>query len=154
MTETKQEKEGRADCIFLDCQKAFATVPHERHLLKLEKQAWVSGSVLRNWDTGALLELYTTKVRPTLEYVAPAWNSYLKKYKDTLEKVERYATKFVTELKGLSYEERLRVMDFTTLKEMRNREDIAATYKILREINKLDKTASFKARNRRTRDQK
>ncbi len=45
-TRIRQEREGWADCIFLDCQKAFDTVPHQRLVRKLEMQTGVKGKVL------------------------------------------------------------------------------------------------------------
>ncbi len=33
-TKIRQEREGWADCIFLDCQKAFDTRPHKKLLNK------------------------------------------------------------------------------------------------------------------------
>ena len=42
-----QERDGWADCIYLDFQKAFDSVPHERLLEKLDKLAGVKGDLLR-----------------------------------------------------------------------------------------------------------
>ena len=51
--------------------------------------------------------LYTTYVRPHLEYAIQVWNPYAKKDVATLEKVQRRATKIPHLLKHLTYEERL-----------------------------------------------
>ena len=42
-----QGRDGWADCIYLDFQKAFDSVPHERLLEKLDKLAGVRGEFLR-----------------------------------------------------------------------------------------------------------
>jgi hypothetical protein len=83
--------------------------------------------------------LYTTYVRPILEYAAPAWSPYLVKHKMKQEKVQRYATRLVPELRGMSYEERLREMHLTTLEDRRVRGDMIITYTTLRGIDRVNK---------------
>ena len=70
---------------------------------------------------------------PHLEYAIQAWCSYLKGDIEYLEKVQRRATKLIG-LSGyskLSYEQRLRKLNLTTLHTRRQREDLIEAYKII-----------------------
>ena len=51
--------------------------------------------------------LYSTLVRPNLEYAVQVWNPYQKGEKEKVEKIQKRATKMVKELKDNCYEERL-----------------------------------------------
>ena len=84
--------------------------------------------VTRNKDIWK--KLYTTYVRPHLEFAVSAWNPYLKKDIDTLEKVQRRATKLSPAIKNLTYEERLIALNLTTLEKRRIRGDLIQKYKI------------------------
>ena len=55
------------------------------------------------WTPANFRKLYTTFVRPHLEYCTPAWNPSLKKDISRLERVQRRATKIVPCLKNSSY---------------------------------------------------
>ena len=55
-----------------------------------------------------MIHLYKAIVRPHLEYCIHAWRSYRKTDIDTLERIQRRATKIIPELRDLSYEERLK----------------------------------------------
>ena len=56
-----------------------------------------------------IIPLYTTIVRPHLEYCMQAWRPYRKKDVDMLERVQRKATKIRQKLRNISYEMRLKV---------------------------------------------
>ena len=87
-------------------------------------------------DKFIIMKLYKTMVRPHLEYCAQAWNPYLRKDIETLERVQRRATKMVKGCHRLSYEERLKYCGLTTLEKRRVRGDLIETYKIL--TNKVE----------------
>ena len=79
--------------------------------------------------------LFKSLVRPHLEYGAPIWNPCLKRDITELEKVQRRATRQVPQLKGLSYEDRLRKLQLPTLRYRRLRSDMIETYKLLHDIH-------------------
>ena len=73
-------------------------------------------------------------MRPHLEYGAPIWNPRLKRDITELEKVQRRATRQLPQLKGLSYEDRMRKLQLPTLRYRRLRGDMIETYKLLHDI--------------------
>ena len=89
----------------------------------------------RCWSIPTFRTLYTTFVRPHLEYAVQAWSPYRKRDIAALEQVQRRATKIVTSLKNLSYTERLRALNLTTLRDRRTRGDLIQYFKIYKEIN-------------------
>ena len=65
-----------------------------------------------NKHSNIMLRLYQSSVRPKLEYCVQAWQPYLKKDIDLLEKVQRRATTLMTSDKSLSYRT---VIDYKSL---------------------------------------
>ena len=63
------------------------------------------------WDVKTTRRLYTTFVRPHLEYAASVWNPSAKKDIKALERVQQRVTKLPICLRDLSYEERLKRSD-------------------------------------------
>ena len=56
-----------------------------------------------------------------------------------LERVQRIATKMLPELEHLTYEERLKEMHLTTLKERRESGDLITVYKLMSSLEETDR---------------
>ena len=87
-------------------------------------------------DPPSIRKVYTSLVRPHLEYANVIWNPYLKKDKDVLEKVQRRATKMFS-LKNKSYAQRLKNLKLMTLEERRTRGDLIQMFKIIKGKDKV-----------------
>jgi hypothetical protein len=88
-----------------------------------------------NETTGKLL--YKSLVRPHLEYGAVIWSPFKKEEIDKIERVQHRATK-LENLKGLSYEERINVLNIPTLENRRKRGDLIQMYKIAKGYDKIN----------------
>ena len=82
-------------------------------------------------DSDTFVRLYIVYVRPILEYCIQAVGPYLEADKQCLEKVQMRAVRMVSNIKKGSYEERLKVLNLTTLEERRWRGDMIQTWRIL-----------------------
>ena len=76
---------------------------------------------ITNKEIDTVIPIYKATVRPHLEYCVQAWAPYLKKDINALEKVQHRATKMITTLRKLPYEQRLKECNLTTLEERRKR---------------------------------
>ena len=90
-----------------------------------------------------IIPLYKAIVRPHLEYCIQAWRPYRKKDIDTLERIQRRATKMFPELRDLSYEERRKECGLTTLETRRLRGDQIEVFKILNGYENIDRNMFF-----------
>ena len=90
-----------------------------------------------------IIRLYKAIVRPHLEYCIQTWRPYRKKDIDTLERIQRRATKMIPELRDLSYEERLKECGLTTLETRRLRGDQIEVFKILNGYENIDRNMFF-----------
>ena len=82
-------------------------------------------------DGPTLTKLYTSLIRPLLEYSNVAWTSVFKRDQIILENVQRRATKLVPSLKNYSYGDRLRILNLLSLYNRRARGDMIETWKYL-----------------------
>jgi hypothetical protein len=90
-----------------------------------------------------LLHLYKSLVRPKLEYCVQAWRPFLQRDIDLLEKVQRRATRMIVKDENKTYEERLQILNWTTLETRRLRGDLIQTFKILKGLDKVDSSMYF-----------
>lgn len=92
-------------------------------------------------DIPLMKQLYTSLVRPHLEYGNVIWQPYLKGEMDLLERVQHRATRMIPGLARLDYEERLKKMDLPSLTYRRARGDAIETYKYLHGIYTVDSSS-------------
>ena len=85
-----------------------------------------------------VLKLYKALVRPKLEYCVQAWQPYLKRDIENLEKVQHRATKMIRECRGLNYEDRLKCTGLLTLERRRERGDLIEVFKLIKGFDKID----------------
>ena len=74
--------------------------------------------------------LFCAQVRTIVEYANPFWCPYLKKDIELIENVQRRATKYLHGMQDLTYEQRLRKLNLTTLTYRRIRGAMIEVYKI------------------------
>ena len=82
--------------------------------------------------------LYTSLVRPHLEYCTPVWSPHLRKDILRVESVQRRATRMITGFSDMSYEERLTALDLPTLEYRRLRADLILLYNHTENLVNLD----------------
>jgi len=97
----------------------------------------------RRLDKEDFLLIYKTYIRPHVEYCIQAWSPHLIKDIQCLEKVQRSATRLVSSLKKLTYEERLLRLGLTTLEKRRQRGDLIEAYKIMTGKEQIDSEQFF-----------
>jgi hypothetical protein len=102
-------------------------------------------------EKNVILSLYKALVRPHLEYCIQAWRPHLIKDINKLEKVQRRATRMIIECRGLSYEERLKILGLTTLETRRIRADMLEVFKILKGFEGISGDVFFRVECTRTR---
>ena len=87
--------------------------------------------------------LYKTLIRPHLEYANCVWSPLLKRDINTIEKVQRRATKIIPSLRDRPYDERLRGLHLPTLAYRRLRGDMIQVYRIMNGLCDMDKDKLF-----------
>lgn len=96
------------------CRRRF-TLHHDRHTGENVRAVYALlvniGAASRFMIGYVVMKIYTTYVRPKLEYSISLWNPYLKKHIDNLERVkEKCTTRMEPDLAGVGYEEWLKIL--------------------------------------------
>ena len=94
----------------------------------------VLGIIIKSFehlDSIMLAHLFTTLVRPILEYSNAIWGPHYTLDMRKIEKVQRRATRFLPHLRDKSYTERLSFLSLPSLQYRRLRGDLIFLYKIL-----------------------
>ena len=89
-------------------------------------------------------KLYTSLVRPHLEYAASVWNPNRAKDIKLIEKVQERASRIPTELRDMNYENRLKEWNITRLKDKRVRGGVIQLYKCINELEEISRFAGPK----------
>ena len=105
-----------------------------------KKANQILGQIMRSFkcrDKDTIVKLYTSYVRPHLEYAIAAWCPYTTGDITLLEKVQKRALRQISNLPG-TYEEKLEKTGLTTLQQRRIRGDAIETFKILKGFSNVD----------------
>jgi hypothetical protein len=103
--------------VTVNCEKDVgvnidSNLKFDQHIqTKVNKANQIVGLIRRSFrylDFKTFCLLFKALVRPHLEYAGCIWNPYLKKDIETIENVQRRATKMLPYLKELQYDERLK----------------------------------------------
>ena len=94
-------------------------------------------------EKSLIIPLYKAIVRPHLYYCIQAWSPYLRKDIYMLEKIQRRATKLIPGQRDLTYEERSKECELTTLETRRLRGDLIEVFKILNGYENIDYNIFF-----------
>ena len=123
------------------------------HVAKVvEKANRVLGMIKRTYVNRSMeniLSLYKSLVRPHLEYCVQAWRPFLQQDIDNIERVQRRATRMISELANLEYSERLRRCNLTILEIRRHRANLLEVYRIVHGMEDLDPGKFFVFRDDR-----
>ena len=127
-----------------------------RQCIKVEKKAQkLIGYIKRQFkyrNKEVVLQLYTSLVRPHLEYVVQFWAPSLQKDIDRLEAVQARATKLVPSLRHFGYRRRIERLNLFDLKTRRLRGQLIETFKILKGITNVDYNNLFTLSTNQTRN--
>ena len=86
----------------------------------------------RNVNSSVLTKLYTTLVRPLLEYCCAVWDPHLQKDIEKLESIQRLACKICTKNWSASYSDQLHFLNLPTTRDRRLFLKLCTMYKILK----------------------
>ena len=120
----------------------------------MKKANAIAGLIRRTFSLlgGPLFKkLFTTFVRPHLEYEKVIWTPHLKKYLTILENVQHRATKLVDRFHHMSYSERLKKLNLPSLVYRRARGDMIEIFRHFHSYDNCTVPEKFRTRSRPSR---
>ena len=90
-----------------------------------------------------LAKLFKAFVRPVLEYAVAVWSPWTEGDCEVLEKVQKRAIRMMCDVRGATYEEKLKDAGLMLLKERRLRGDMIEVFKVVKGINKVNREEWF-----------
>ena len=100
------------------------------------------------FDHNIVKIIYPTFVRPHIEYGVQVWNPQTKIEIKNLEKLQKKSIDLATDLKNLSYEEKLDKLELTTHKLRRKRGDFIQIFKKIKNFEKINFLKNVETINR------
>jgi hypothetical protein len=94
-------------------------------------------------DRSVFVKLYTTYVRPHLEFCTPAWSPWTRADIDCLESVQKKMVNMVSGLSAASYEDKLAELGLESLETRRKNTDIYTMHKLVHGIGDVDTESWF-----------
>ena len=88
-------------------------------------------SFYKHSTAGTLLKLYSSFIRPHLEYATAVWDPFLKKDVELLEDVQRFGLRMCTKTWSSDYGELLVQSNLLTLQARRQQSKLCQLYKII-----------------------
>ena len=90
-----------------------------------------------------VIPLYKCFIRPKLEFAVAAWSPWTETDRKALEKVQERMVRQLCDVRGCTYEEKLKDVGLTTLTERRERGDAIETFKTIKGFNRVLKENWF-----------
>ena len=110
----------------------------EKHInAKIVTANEILGNIRRTYmflNKEIFLPLYKALVRSHFDYAMSIWNPHMIKSIESIESVQRRATKLIPKIKNLTYSERLKALNLPTLSYRRVMGDMIEVYKIISNI--------------------
>ena len=137
--------------VIVDSELSFSAHIAEK-IGKAYQMLGIINRCFQNIDTETFIMLYVSLVRSNLEYANSVWNPYKQSLVESLEKVQKRATRMVKSCSGMPYKERLIFLKLPTLRFRRLRGDMIEVFKILSGIYdgnvvpKLNRTLNSRTR--------